>query len=161
MWFGNVTARAAEILSLAIKLLRESLVPCAAVQVLMGQGHALRTRRALWSYARRLSRFADPTRGGAGPELWPSEARRELLGLMALLPSAGTDLRSPIDECVTAPAAWEADLRGSQSAGWPGGRPVRCGFICIGVGVAIIAWWPSATSMAESSPRAHMSGSFA
>ena len=27
---------------------------------------------------------------------------------------------------------WETGLRSPRGSGWPGGRPVRCGFICIG-----------------------------
>ena len=117
-WFGILNTRGLKILTLALELLRQVVVECLPIQVLMGQeGHALQARRALWSYAHHLYRFADPLRRGKGARAWPSKARRKLLGLMSLLPSTGTDFRAPIDECVTVSDACETGLGVSRTVG--------------------------------------------
>ena len=51
----------------------------------------------------------------AQPRSEQGEARREMMGLCALLPLTGTDLRSPVDGCVTASDACETGLGVSRS----------------------------------------------
>ena len=53
------------------------------------------------------------------------------LALVGSLSKSQSTLRFLAKECVTAPSVWETGLGSPQSSGWPGGRPVRCGFICI------------------------------
>ena len=91
-------------------------VPVLALQVHLGQtGHALQTRRALWSYYHHVYRLADDQRLCLRPRELRGEARREIVGLMCLLLQMGTDLRTPIDGCITASDACETGLGVSRT----------------------------------------------
>ena len=115
-WFGILNVRAAKILTLALEVLQMIRVPVLALQVHLGQtGHALQTRRVLWSYYHHVYRLADDQRLGLRPRELRGEARREIVGLMCLPPQMGTDLRTPVDGCVTASDACETGLGVSRT----------------------------------------------
>ena len=117
-WLGLLNARSVKIVTLAVELLFLHMVSLLPLRILLDLlSHGLQARRALWSYLNPAYVLADGSSGDHRPRALRGAARRELLGIVSLLLMCGTDLRSPVDRCITASDACETGLGVSRSVG--------------------------------------------